>query len=544
MLEGLSLSPTPTVLVFVAALSSLGLFVLNSALDVGLTLTWSATGQRMVYDLAADLFDRFQRHSLLFHSRRSVGDLLSRLTGDTYCVYTLTENLLFSPGRNVLTLVTVGAVAWRLDPELTLLTLAIAPVMGGSAIFFSQWLKQRTRQNREAQSRLLSLVQQTLAAIPVVQAFATEGRNAQEFRLLAVDAVAVSQRGTLLNSAYGLVNGLIMTTGAAAVLYLGGQRVLTGALSIGSLLVFLAYLRSIHGACRGLLEIYGRLRSAEANIDRVFEVLDAEDSVRDAPDAKPLPARPVGKRGHVCLEGVTFGYEPGRPVLTDVTLEAYPGEVVALVGRTGAGKSTLVSLVPRFFDPWKGRVILDGMDLRDVQLASLRAQVALVLQESFLLPLTVAQNIAYGRPAASRAEIEAAAVAAGAHEFIRRLSEGYDTVIGQRGSTLSGGEKQRLAIARALLKDAPVLILDEPTSALDAQTEALLIEALERLIEGRTTFIIAHRLSTIRRADRIVLIEQGQVVETGTREELLAAGGAYHRLHTLQFTALSQEVVA
>jgi ATP-binding cassette subfamily B protein/subfamily B ATP-binding cassette protein MsbA len=387
----------------------------------------------------------------------------------------------------------------------------------------------------------LSLVQQTLAAIPVVQAFATEGRHAQEFRLLAVDAVAVSQRGILLKNAYGLVNGLILTVGTAIVLYVGGQQVLNGTLSLGSLLVFLAYLRSIQDACRGLLEIYARLKSAEANADRVFEVLEVEDRVRDAPGARPLPARPAGKRGHVRLEGITFGYEPGRPVLKNVSLEARPGEVLALVGQTGVGKSTLVSLLSRFYDPWKGRVTLDGMDVRDVQLASLRAQVALVLQEPFLLPLTVAENIAYGRPAASRAEIEAAAIAAGAHGFIRRLSDGYDTVIGQRGSSLSGGEQQRLAIARALLKDAPVLILDEPTSALDAQTEALLLEALERLIEGRTTIIIAHRLSTIRRADRIVVIEDGQVLETGTHQELLAAGGTYHRLHTLQVTAPSQE---
>jgi ATP-binding cassette subfamily B protein/subfamily B ATP-binding cassette protein MsbA len=276
----------------------------------------------------------------------------------------------------------------------------------------------------------------------------------------------------------------------------------------------------------------------------VFEVLEAEERVQDAPDAKPLPAHPVGERGHVRLERVTFGYEPGRPVLKNVTLEAHPGEVVALVGQTGAGKSTLTALVPRLFDPWEGRVIVDGMDVRDVQLASLRAQVALVLQEPFLLPLTVAENIAYGRPGASQAEIKAAAVAAGADAFIRRLGEGYDTVIGQRGSTLSGGEKQRLAVARALLKDAPVLILDEPTSALDAQTEALLMEALERLMEGRTTFIISHRLSTVRHANRIAVIEEGQVAETGTQQELLAARGAYYRLHTLQFAAPSQEVVA
>jgi ATP-binding cassette subfamily B protein/subfamily B ATP-binding cassette protein MsbA len=265
--------------------------------------------------------------------------------------------------------------------------------------------------------------------------------------------------------------------------------------------------------------------------------------VVDRPGAKPLPARRTGRHGVVCFEKITFGYLPDRPVLQDVSLEARPGEAIAVVGPTGAGKSTLVSLIPRFFDPWAGRITFNGIDVRDIKLASLRAQTSIVLQESFLLPVTVAENIAYGRPGASRNQIVTAATAANADAFIRRLPQGYDTIIGERGATFSGGEKQRLAIARALLKDAPILILDEPTSALDAQTETLLIEALERLMKGRTTFIIAHRLSTIRRADRIVVLENGKLVESGTHQELLAANGVYHRLYSLQFPTLLQEVV-
>ena len=376
----------------------------------------------------------------------------------------------------------------------------------------------------------------------MIQAFGTEDRNTRQFQSLAADAVTVSQRGTLLGSTFGLVNGLTTTVATAIVLYAGAHRVLTGALSVGSLLVFLAYMRSLQGALNSLLTTYGSLKSVEASIDRVMEIFDADDGVRDVPGAKPLPELLRGERGHVRLENITFGYEPGRPVLKAVTLEARPGETVALVGPSGAGKSTLVSLILRFFDPWEGRVMVDGMNVRDVRLASLRANVALVLQEPFLLPLTAAENIAYGRPEASRDEIVAAAVAANADEFIRRLPEGYDTVIGERGATLSGGEKQRLAIARALLKDASILILDEPTSALDAETETSLLEALERLMAGRTTFIIAHRLSTIRNADRIVVLEDGQVVEAGSHQQLIAAQGHYQRFHSLQFAQSTAEV--
>jgi ATP-binding cassette, subfamily B, bacterial len=543
LLGNFNLALTPTLLIAAAAISSLGLYAANATLDVGLSWAWSAAGQRMVYELAESLFHRLQRLSLLFHSQRTVGDSLSRLTGDTYCVYTLTNALLISPARHVFALATIGIVAWRLEPGLTVLSLAVAPMMAGSAIVFGSRLKRQMRRYREAQSRLLSFVHQTFTALPVVQSFGREDYNRQKFQNLAVDSVALLQRDTLIKSTYGLVNGSVTTFGTAIVLYFGGQRVLSGAMTVGSLLVFLAYLQSMQGAFQGLVGTYGNLKSVEASIDRVLEVLDAKEGVQESPAAKSLSLRSTEASGHVRLEEVSFGYEPGYPILQDITLEAHPGETIALVGATGAGKSTLVSLIPRFFDPWQGRVLFDGVDVREVQLKSLRSQVALVLQEPFLLPLTVAQNIAYGRPDASREEIVAAARAANAEEFIQRLPQEYDTVIGERGATLSGGQKQRLAIARALLKDAPVLILDEPTSALDAQTEALLLEALERLMAGRTTFIIAHRLSTIRRADRIVVLEAGKVVEMGTHQELLSTGNFYRRLHLLQFPDFLKEVI-
>jgi ATP-binding cassette, subfamily B, bacterial len=541
--QRVSLSPTPAVLVGVAALGSLGLFFLNSALEVGVSWCWTAAGQRMVYDLAADLFHRLQRLSLLFHSRRTVGDSLSRLTADTWCVYTVTQNLLISPVGHLFTIAVIGVVAWNLDRELAALFLLAAPALGGCAFFFGRRIKRRAGQSREIQSRLVSFVHQTLSALPAVQAFGTESANARRFRRLAGQAVEHARKASLLKNTEDLAAGLTMTLGAALILYVGGSRVLSGALSLGSLLVFVAYLRSVEGSARCLLGAYSKLKSVEPSMDRVLEVLETDEQVRDAPDARTLPASPAGQRGYVRFEAVTFGYQPDRPVLHAISLEARPGETLALVGPSGAGKSTLVSLIPRFFDPWHGRVSFDGHDLRSVQLASLRSQVALVLQEPFLLPLSVAENIAYGRPNASLHEIEAAARAANAHDFIQRLPDGYDSLVGERGATLSVGQRQRLAIARALLKDAPVLILDEPTAALDAEAEDLLLQALDRLMHRRTTFIIAHRLSTIRHADRIIALHDGRIADAGTHHDLLARNGLYARLHHLQLGAVG-EVVA
>lgn len=533
-LAALGIETRPMTLVTAAALAGIVLYAATAGLDAAATWAWSALGQRMVYGLAGDIFLRMQRLSLGFHARRPLGDSITRITGDAWCVHAVADGLLISPARHAFALVSVGALAWQLDRTLAVLTLAAAPLLAGSALYFGEHLKDFERQKREALARIASFLQQVLGAMPVVQSFMSGPRNRQAFETLAAGAVQASRRAALMENAYGAANALSITAGIALVLYAGGQRVLAHDLSLGSLLVFIAYMRTLETASRGLLTAYGKLRAAEASIDRVLEIIDAREAVPEQAGARPLPKRAGGERGHLVFERVRFGYDPARPVLEDISFEVLPGETLALVGATGAGKSTLAALVLRFFDPQAGRILLDGIELRDVRLASLRGQVSVVLQESFLLPLTVAENIAYGCPHASRDEIVAAAAAANAHDFIRRLPQGYDTVLGEQGTTLSGGERQRLAIARALLKDARVLILDEPTSALDPQTERLVVQAIARLVAGRTALVIAHRLSTVRNANRVAVLEEGRLVEIGSPAELLRARGRYARLHALQ----------
>jgi ATP-binding cassette, subfamily B, bacterial len=494
----------------------------------------AGVGGRIRYALGADLLDHLQRLSVRFHGRARTGDLVRRVTSDSDCVNHLLIGAVLPALTSLGSLATMFAIMWQLDPILALVAVGAMAPLGAVIKLTAPRMTQRTYEQQVLEGQMMALAEQTLSVLAVVQAFGREEHEDSRFAGLAGHTIHASLRALSSELQYKVGMDATTAAGTALVMGIGGFQVLQGSLTVGSLLVFLSYLASLHASLETLAYLGPGFASAAAGARRVFEVLDAAEEVRDAPGAKPLPSRPAGQRGRVRLEGVTFGYEPGRPVLHDVTLEARPGEVVALVGPTGAGKSSLVSLVPRFFDPWQGRVTFDGTDLRELQLASLRAQVAIVLQDPYLLPLTVAENIAYGRPDATREEIVAVAVAANADRFIRRLPEGYDTVIGERGVTLSGGEKQRLAIARALVKDAPVLILDEPTSALDAGTEALLLEGLQRLMVGRTTFIIAHRLSTLKQADRILVLHGGRTMEIGSPDELLAANGYYRRSFELQ----------
>jgi len=519
--------------------STILIFLASDLIRTTLVHVRIGVGSRMMYDLGADLFDRLQHLSLRFHSQQHTGDLVRRVTADSTCVQGLVMSVFLNVFNSLVSLVTMFLVMWQLNPTLSLIALFVAPLIVVLILVFNQSMIERTYQHQQLEGEMMSLSEQTLTALPIVQAFCREEYEDRRFHSLSQRALQAYLRAILAQSQFKVGVGAATAVGTTAIILSGGFQVLDGSLTVGSLLVFLNYLAALYAPMETLAYISSGFAAAAAGARRVLEVLDAKEGVWDAPAARLLPTPSTGVRGQVRLEEVSFGYEPGYPVLQNITLEAHPGETIALVGATGSGKSTLVSLIPRFFDPWQGRVLFDEVDVREVQLQSLRSQIALVLQEPFLLPLTVAQNIAYGRPSAGQEEIVAAARDANAEEFIQQLPQGYDTTIGERGATLSGGQKQRLAIARALLKDAPVLILDEPTSALDAQTEALLLEALERLMVGRTTFIIAHRLSTIRQANRIVVLERGKVVEMGTHQDLLAGGTHYHKLYKAQFHTAS-----
>lgn len=539
MLAVLPGSAGPQGLLFWLCISTVLIFLIGTLMSIASGVVSVGVGQRITYSLSADLFRHLQRLSLIFHSRHSVGDSLSRITGDAYCAQTLLTSIVFPIIQSVVMLITMFVIMWRLEPRITLLSLAVTPCLVLVIRVFGQPMKVSSRQTREIESRMMSLVQQTLSAIPVVQAFAREQVEHDRYVKYADEATIAYQRRTLAGMWFKLFVGLITSVGTALIMWLGAQYVIEGRMSVGTVLVFLSYLASLYGPINSITYTAQTWQTTAANTDRVLEILDISPDVEDSPGA-------IAKRirGDVRYEDVTFGYDAERPVLKKITLNAQSGEVIAIVGPTGAGKTTLVNLLVRFFDPQSGRVTIDGADIRSLSVRSLREQVAIVLQEPFIFPMTVADNIAYGRTDATRDEIIAAAVAANADDFIRRLPEGYDTVVGERGTTLSGGEKQRLSIARAFLKDAPILILDEPTSALDAHTESLLLDALDRLAKGRTTFIIAHRLSTIRNADQIITLSLGEVVEQGNHDELVARNGLYADLYQRQAQIARHSVAA
>jgi ATP-binding cassette subfamily B protein/subfamily B ATP-binding cassette protein MsbA len=422
-----------------------------------------------------------------------------------------------------------------LDAGLAMVALAVTPLLALCIRVFAKPMSKRTYACYEQQGNIMAQAEQILTALPLVRLFAQE--KSEHGRLVATWRESDHAQRRLVRSEmqFKFATGAVTALGTAFVMALGGFHVWHGQLSLGELLVFLTYLAALYAPLETLAYLSSGWAAAKAGAQRVFEVFDDTEHVREHSHPQVLPVDLTTNGARLRFENVAFGYEPGRPVLQDINLEIKPGEVVAVVGATGAGKSTLAALVPRFFDPWHGRITLNGVDLCELKLAELRDQIGFVLQDPFILPLTIRENITYGKPEASREAMIAAAVGAQAHEFVSQLADGYDTVVGERGATLSGGQLQRLAIARALLKNTPILILDEPTAALDAHTESLLQKCLQRLLQGRTSLLIAHRLSTVRLATRIVVLDQGRMVEQGTHQELMSLRGFYRRLYEAQF---------
>jgi len=469
--------------------------------------TW--TGEKLVLAFRARLFRHVQRLSLSYHDTRGTADSTYRIQYDASSIPNIVIEGLAPFVAAVATFGSMLYVSFRIDWQLALVALAISPILFGVARTYRRRLRQRSRQVKRLESQALGVVQEVLGALGIVKGFAQEEREQARFVAQANAGLVARMRLKLAEEAMDLILGLTTALGSAAVLYVGAQHVRAGTLTLGDLLLVMGYLAQIYDPLKTISKRIASLQSHLASAERAFGLLDEAPDVFERPDAKKI----ARARGAVSLRGVSFAYGDGPRVLRDVSVDLPQGSRVGIVGKTGAGKTTLLRLLLRFYDPVSGTILLDGVDLRDYRIADLRNQYSLVLQEPILFSTSVNENIAYARPAASEAEIVRAAQAAHAHEFISALPEGYATRVGERGMRLSGGERQRIALARAFLKDAPILLLDEPTSSVDLRTEGVIMEAMEQLMQGRTTFMIAHRLATLESCDLLLRLEDGHLEE-------------------------------
>ncbi len=484
-------------------------------------------GLQALLKVRTDLYSHLQRLSLKFHDARRSADSSFRVAYDSQSIQTIYNKGFTNIFASVIALIGTFIVMLRLDWVLTLLSLAIVPLIVGAIYFFARRIRSESTSIQEHESAVLAQAQEGLSSIRMVHAFGREDFEVRQFHQQAQQSLQANLRLTLTNVNSALVISTLMVIGTAAMYYVGTLHVLAGTLSLGSLLVFSAYLLMLYQPLESLTYTAWAMEGATAGAKRCFEVLDSQDDVRDSPDAVDISSA----KGAIAFRSVNFGYAESRIVLRDINLSIAPNQIVGLVGGTGAGKSTLLSLVPRFYDPTTGSVMLDGRDVREITKKSLRAQIAIVLQDTLLFSTTVRENVAYGRPDATEEEIIEAARRAQADEFIRQLPQGYSSLIGERGGHLSVGQRQRIGIARAFLKNAPILLLDEPTSALDPSTEAAIMETIKELMRGRTTLIATHRLATIHNLDQIIVLEHGRIIEQGRGPELLIRGGVYAKLY-------------
>ncbi|HEX4998711.1 MAG TPA: ABC transporter ATP-binding protein [Terriglobia bacterium] len=485
--------------------------------------------QNIVLDFRTDLFAHIERLSLSFHDRRRAGALIYVLNTQGECV---AKMIMAVPQmlQSVLTLIGMFWIAFSIDWQLALLCLTVAPFLYISVGYYMTHIHAELMEVRNMEAESLSIAHETVNMLRVIIAFGREDHELERFRRQGENTVSARVRLTVRQTLFALVVNTATAAGAALVLGVGAYHVTQGALTVGSLLVIMAYIAAVYKPLEVISATIGGLEEHFVNLQCALDVLDTVPEIRDEPHARPI----VRAEGRVTFEDVSFSYEGRRDTLKNVSFDVKPGQVIAVAGPTGAGKTTMISLLPRFYAPTSGKILLDGVNITDYTLRSLRSQIGIVLQDPVLFSGSVAANILCGRPDASMDEVMDAARAANAHDFIMKLPDQYETDLGERGSKLSTGERQRIAVARAFLRNAPILILDEPTSSIDSRSESVIIDALERLMAGRTTFIIAHRLSTIRYADLILIVQDGQIVERGSHSELVAARGLYYQLHHIQ----------
>lgn len=497
----------------------------------------TSVGQWVMHDLRRVLYSHIQKLSLSYHDQKRTGDLISRVTSDIDAVQNLISNVLLGILVNILTLVGMVLVMFYLNWAFTLIALMVAPGLFLVVYYFTHRIKKASRAMRKQEGEVVSVLEEVLSSIRVVKAFAREDYEQARFEQESRESVKAALQARNVKAKLPPIVEIIVACGTCLVLWYGARLVLSGGLTSGELLVFLLYLGKMYKPMRELSKMTDTISKASIGWERIREVLENEMQVRDMPGARQAPRF----KGKIEFDHVSFSYNEAQPILKDLSLKIESGQLAALVGPTGAGKTTIVSLLPRFYDATSGAIRIDGQDVRNFKQKSLREQISFVLQESLLFRAPVWQNIAYGKPEATREEVIRAAKLANADEFIEKMADGYDTMIGERGVTLSGGQRQRITIARAVIRNSPILVLDEPSAGLDAESEKLVFDALGRLMEGRTSIVIAHRLATVLRADVIFVIEGGQVVEQGTHQELLENGGMYARLYELQFKGDEEE---